>query len=207
MLLCKFCQKECKNKNSLSNHERCCTDNPNRNYKNGMLGKKGSNHWIKAKETGIPYELKDSSRQKWAIASKNRGQTEETKRKISEKRKAYLELNPDKVPYLLNHSSEISYPEQYFLNCFSELTNVKFQHPVHRYKLDFANINEKIYFEVDGEQHYLDKRIVNHDIIRCENLLRLGWKGIRIRWSHFQKLSDIEKKQELERIISELKFV
>ena len=30
MLFCKFCNKECKNKNSLVSHERMCKDNPNK---------------------------------------------------------------------------------------------------------------------------------------------------------------------------------
>jgi hypothetical protein len=53
MLQCAFCNRECKNINSHKNHERCCKLNPNRNYKNGMLGKKGSNQYIKAKELGF----------------------------------------------------------------------------------------------------------------------------------------------------------
>ncbi len=36
---CQFCGKLCKNTRSWLNHERCCSKNPNRNYKNGMLGK------------------------------------------------------------------------------------------------------------------------------------------------------------------------
>ena len=39
---------------------------------------------------------------------------EEDKKRISEQRKKYLSEHPDKVPYLLNHSSNISYPERYF---------------------------------------------------------------------------------------------
>lgn len=39
MLICQFCNKECKNNNSHVNHERTCPSNPNRNYKNGMTGK------------------------------------------------------------------------------------------------------------------------------------------------------------------------
>lgn len=39
MLVCKFCAKECKNKNSHSNHERVCPKNENRVYTNGMTGK------------------------------------------------------------------------------------------------------------------------------------------------------------------------
>lgn len=30
MLVCKYCGKECKNSNSLNNHERLCKYNPNR---------------------------------------------------------------------------------------------------------------------------------------------------------------------------------
>lgn len=40
MLTCKFCNKECKNNNSLINHERLCIINPNRQlHPRGMLGK------------------------------------------------------------------------------------------------------------------------------------------------------------------------
>lgn len=53
MLLCQYCNKECKNENSHRNHERCCPSNPNRNYKNGMTGKKGSNQFVYAKANGL----------------------------------------------------------------------------------------------------------------------------------------------------------
>ena len=49
-LYCRYCSKECKNINSLKNHERCCRKNPNRNYKNGMLGKQAWNKGL-TKET------------------------------------------------------------------------------------------------------------------------------------------------------------
>lgn len=54
MLICKFCNKECKNNNSFKNHERCCAKNENRIYKNGMLGKQGGNQFTKAKQLGLP---------------------------------------------------------------------------------------------------------------------------------------------------------
>lgn len=47
--------------------------------------------------------------------------SEETKNKISKSRKKYLIENPDKVPYLLNHSSKgPSYPESYFEKIFKD---------------------------------------------------------------------------------------
>lgn len=61
MLLCKFCNKECKNNNSLKNHERCCPKNTNRVYKNGMTGKKGGNQYTKAKELGVEKPSYDTS--------------------------------------------------------------------------------------------------------------------------------------------------
>ena len=40
-LLCQFCGKECKNRNSLCNHERLCRNNPNKQegQSQGMTGK------------------------------------------------------------------------------------------------------------------------------------------------------------------------
>jgi hypothetical protein len=53
MLLCKFCDKECKSPNSHRNHERTCPKNPNRQITFGMLGKTGGTPWNKGqtKET------------------------------------------------------------------------------------------------------------------------------------------------------------
>lgn len=39
MLICQYCEKECKNKNSHTNHERLCPKNLDRIYVNGMTGK------------------------------------------------------------------------------------------------------------------------------------------------------------------------
>jgi hypothetical protein len=52
-LICQHCGKECKNSNSHTNHERTCPKNPNRVYKNGMLGKKGSNQFAFAEKHGL----------------------------------------------------------------------------------------------------------------------------------------------------------
>jgi len=52
-LTCQYCGKECKNLNSLKNHERLCPKNANRVYKNGMLGKKGSNQFTYAEKLNL----------------------------------------------------------------------------------------------------------------------------------------------------------
>jgi hypothetical protein len=133
--------------------------------------------------------------------------SDEHKKKISLKRREFLEKHPDKVPYVVNHTSKISYPEQYFLECFKDVTNITFQHRVFRYKLDFANIEEKIYLEIDGEQHYSDQRIVEHDISRTKKLNELGWTCYRIRWSEFKKLSEESKKAKVIETKSLLKCI
>lgn len=75
------------------------------------------------------------------------------------------------------------------------------------YFLDFAWPENKIYLEIDGDQHYFDKRIVEHDKVRTEKLKENGWKLLkRIRWSDFQKLSIEERKNEIYRIIQVIKI-
>ena len=115
------------------------------------------------------------------------------KKRISEQRKQYLKLHPEKVPYVLNHSSKESFPEQFFRKAFTNEGFPKFTQDkyVNGYFLDFAFDGLYKYIEVDGEQHYLDKKIVEHDILRQKNLSITEWKCVcRIRWSKFQKLSD-----------------
>jgi very-short-patch-repair endonuclease len=121
--------------------------------------------------------------------------SQETKDKLSKIRIKYLKENPDKVPYLLNHYSKgSSYPEKYFIEVFKN-ENIPLQQylQISLYQLDFYNEEYKIDVEIDGEQHYVDNRIVESDIRRTKYLESLGWKIIRIRWSKYQKLSHDEK--------------
>lgn len=124
--------------------------------------------------------------------------SEETKKRISERRKHYLSEHPEKVPYVLNHHSKgDSYPEQYFKMVF-ENNGITYEqnYKVLEYYLDFAWPDKKTYLEIDGEQHYSDKRILEHDILRTERLKSDGWKCLdRIRWSKYKKLSKEEQKK------------
>lgn len=86
MLYCKFCVKECKNDNSLRNHQRLCHSNPDRqestfvkyNYENRIAWNKGKS------QKDYPNLARPNQRGKRFGASLT-GHTEETKRKISEK--------------------------------------------------------------------------------------------------------------------------
>lgn len=128
--------------------------------------------------------------------------TEETKKKMSINRKQYLKDHPEMVPYKLNHySKKDSYPETYFIELFKkESIDLKHHKDILCYELDFYNLENKIYFEIDGEQHYVDKRIVESDIRRNKALFEEGWIGARIRWSTYQKLDTIQKHEIVNRL-------
>jgi len=127
--------------------------------------------------------------------------SQETKDKISNARKKFLQENPDKVPYLLNHySKRLSYAEKYFQEAM-EGSSFSHKHRIANYELDLADIERKIDLEIDGDQHFLDPRIVEHDKKRNLFLSELGWSVIRIKWSAFQRLT----KEEKEYIIGAIK--
>lgn len=77
---CIYCGKECKNANSHRNHERCCPENPNRNYKNNSIGHRGANQFTKAREEGRTIVSKCKGRPGSFTGKKH---TKETKQKIS----------------------------------------------------------------------------------------------------------------------------
>ena len=126
---------------------------------------------------------------------KGKKHTEKTKEKIRQARINYLKKNPDKVPYLLNHYSKgKSYPEQYFIEVFKkENIDLQYHKQIGLYQLDFYNEKNKFYVEIDGEQHYSDKRIVESDKRRTKYLKNIGWRFLRIRWSLWQKMTFDEK--------------
>jgi very-short-patch-repair endonuclease len=129
--------------------------------------------------------------------------SQDTKDKISKSRKKYLIENPDKVPYLLNHSSKESYPEKYFNELFEkEKINVAREYRILNYSLDFAILNKKIDIEIDGEQHNSDPKVVENDRKRDEYLESENWTIIRIKWSYYKKLSIEEKKDYVKELIS-----
>lgn len=126
-----------------------------------------------------------------SLAGKKRNLSPETKKKISESRKRFLKENPDKVPYRLNHKSRgESYPEKYFRE-WLEKENIPFKQEFKFgvYSFDFL-INDLIDLEIDGSQHYVDKRINDSDSCRDKRTEEAGFKVYRINWSDYQQLED-----------------
>ena len=86
--ICQYCGKECKNLNSLRQHEIRCKQNPNRiiclGNKGATKGYKGKNQYIKAKELGLPKpSISEETRQKFINIWKGKHHKLETKEKIS----------------------------------------------------------------------------------------------------------------------------
>jgi very-short-patch-repair endonuclease len=102
--------------------------------------------------------------------------------KISQSRIKFLEENPEKVPYLLNHSSKKSYPEKLFEK---ELVIQKIEGWIYGYQngiyqYDFAWPKLKIDVEIDGGTHNLEK-VKKIDKKRDKFSENKGWKVIRFK--------------------------
>lgn len=203
--ICRYCNSEKKNCNSLHNHERLCKENPNRQItylEKNIKTIKHSNQFIKAKEKGEKIESKLKGRES---TFKGKHHSEETKRKLSNIMKEKIINGEFIAPYKRNHSSKVSYPEQYFMDVLKDLP-VKYNYQVGLYQLDFAIPEKMIYVEIDGEQHYVDKKIVKHDVERTKKLSDLGWICLRrVRWAEYSKLSQNEKELFCEELKNELK--
>lgn len=157
----------------------------------------------------INYEAIQKGNQTKAVRSslglyKSRKVSKCTREKLSTARKQYLLSH--RVKYNWNgYSRKLSYAEQYFYDIVSKQcagVNWKNNLRVSYYRLDFANLDTKVYFEVDGEQHY-DEYGLYHDSQRTARLEALGWKLIgRVRWKYFTRLTDDEKDKYVNEILN-----
>ena len=107
--------------------------------------------------------------------------SEETKKKMSEKRILWMKNNPSKTAWRLKNQS---YPEKCFQNLLEEngFTNkylIYREFSVFPYFIDFAFFYEKIAVEIDGSQHLKEERRLS-DEKKDNLLLSNGWKILRI---------------------------
>ena len=103
---CIFCDRLCKNNNSLRNHERLCKMNPNRqqlasnfkiyNDKRRELGIKGCNQYTKAAQLGLDKpQVTLETRSKLSHANQGRRMSDEEKLRRSDSMKKAVALHPD----------------------------------------------------------------------------------------------------------------
>lgn len=196
---CKYCNKECKNQNSLTQHQIRCKVNPdkieitsnfikyNQGVKEGEIDKKYKNGYVKAKMLGVEIpKMSEDTRQKISDASKNRKLSEETKEKISD---AMKKAHSDGRAWNIGMSrwnNKPSYPETFFINVIeNEFNNKNYirEYPFHKYSLDFAWVNQKKVIEIDGSQHQRFDEIKKRDNEKELLLLKEGWQLLRIKWS------------------------
>ena len=107
--------------------------------------------------------------------------TEETKKKMREKRLAWIKANPEKTAWRLKN---MSYPEK----CFQKILEdngldkkylIYREYSVFPYFIDFAFVDEKIAIEIDGSQHLEEER-KKRDEEKDALLISNGWKVLRI---------------------------
>lgn len=104
-MTCKYCEKICKNDNSLRNHERLCKNNPNRqilksNFIDYNKKKKDeniptSNQFIKAKQEGRIENVSEETKIKLSKAFKGRILSEYHKSRISQGMMRAVKRNPE----------------------------------------------------------------------------------------------------------------
>lgn len=122
----------------------------------------------------------------------------ETRRKLSIARRKHIANGTGSSTWVNPHIHR-SYAEQYFYDIVSNqlgtTINWKNNYRVCGYLLDFANLNTKVYFEVDGESHYTVDGLA-YDAKRTSELAASGWFLIgRIRWKSYKKLSEDDRKK------------
>lgn len=155
--ICSYCNKEFKSGQILGGHKANCKAHPD--YEKRLKIKKGK---LSKFRTGKKLSKK-------------------TKEKISKSRIKYLKENPSQVPYLLNHSSKISYPEQTMIKYLNKY-NIKgwiHQMQFSIYQLDFAFPEYRLCVEIDGSTHLLPK-VKAKDKKRDKYLNDEGWRVLRI---------------------------
>lgn len=199
--ICRYCGKECKNPNSLRNHERLCKRNPNHQISSFVaFNKLKTDGVIDVWNKGLTKENDDRVKQMSQTLSKryrngeitpsflNKKHTETTKRHLSDISKE----NHDKgIGHTWVHRPDKpSYAEQWLYNVL-EKHNIPFKRevPFYGFFLDVV-IGDNICIEIDGEQHYDSVKFPNQqdtDRRKDQLLKENNWNELRVRWKYVLK--------------------
>ena len=113
LLICPFCNRECKNHNSMVQHAIRCKNNPNKIESKpsfGMKGKKGANQFTKAKRLGLPTPIvSEETRNK--ISNSNTGMEWSLERRMKHSKSMKLAAinNPQSYSGTYNRGKVKSY--------------------------------------------------------------------------------------------------
>lgn len=188
---CSYCSKECKNENSLRQHQIRCKDNPNRithseTWLKAMKEMKGTNQFVKAKELGETITVSSETREKTRISMLGRTIPKHVREKISSSMKtAHSEgraWNIGKSRW----NNQPSWPEQFFMKVIKndfDNQQVLQEFPVDRYSCDFCWPSLMKVIEIDGAQHERFKEIADRDKRKDQVLKENGYTVLRILWS------------------------
>ena len=187
--VCKYCLCVCESKRKLAKHYLEC--DAKRQLPVDSLGRTYDPDIHRKSLATVRQRILDGTLKKKPCS-------EETRRKLSESRKKQIADGRGSSTWVNPHIHR-SYAEQYFYDILvKELNSTVVWRNNYRacgYLLDFANLTNKVYFEVDGESHYTTDGL-EYDAKRTAELAKNGWFLIgRIRWKLYKKLSDDERKQ------------
>jgi len=151
---CKFCNRICKNDNSLRNHQRLCRDNPDKqslvsnfidyNNKRKELGLKGCNQYTKAVQLGLPKPAKSlETKAKHSQSNRGRLMSNEEKLRRSESMKKAVEDHPDsytknnivgRVKNIEYNGVKLKGSWELIVAKWLDLHNIKWEHEVTGFK-------------------------------------------------------------------------
>ena len=209
MFICRFCNKESKkpNSNSLNNHERLCSLNPNRQFtifsdsEFKKLNKKSpSNQFIKAKQLGLPKpEVSSSTRNKISKANTNN-----SKRIWTEERRKYHSI-------VMKEAVE-KYPESYTSSNRGrtkqiEYDGIKFQGTweleFYKYcknnEINIVRSNEYFLYEWNGIRKYFPDFYLK-DFDTYVEIKGYETERDKAKWSSFPRKLLIVKKEDIQKI-------
>ena len=96
---CEFCDRFCKNINSLRQHSNRCKSNPNRidmsGANNPNFGRNGGNQYTKAERLGIPYVLSETAHANMSKAQRGFKWSDEQRARHRSKMQKVVKDNPD----------------------------------------------------------------------------------------------------------------
>ena len=179
-MICKFCDKECKNYNSKRQHEVRCKFNPdaleiksnfiayNKKIKNGEIIKEFDNHYVKAEKCNLIKPIvSPETRKKLSIASKRQIWDDERKNSLSiimtkvalEKPEIYS--NKQKRTTEEYKGFKFDSPWELIVAKFLDFKDIKWTRPIkpipyfwnnkwHLYFPDFYLLEEDTFIEVKG---------------------------------------------------------